>query len=90
MVEKKIVTPEDIDKFMNGRDPMERIVNLEYSYRDDFIRVYYRDENDNKHIKQEGFYPFLWATKKACRALCDGKKSEIRRYLLEYGISCTG
>ena len=90
MAEKKIVTAEDIDKFMNGRDPMERIVNLEYSYRDDFMRVYYRDENDNKHIKQEGFYPFLWATKKACRALCDGNKSEIRKYLLEYGISCTG
>lgn len=90
MAEKKIVTAEDIDKFMNGRDPMERIVNLEYSYRDDFMRVYYRDENDNKHIKQEGFYPFLWATKKACRALCNGNKSEIRKYLLEYGISCTG
>lgn len=90
MIEKKTVTAEDIDQFMNGRDPMERIVNLEYSYRDDFMRVYYRDENDNKHIKQEGFYPFLWATRAACRKLCDGNKSEIRRHLLGYGISCTG
>lgn len=85
-----MVTSDDISKFMNGRDPMERIVNIEYSYRDDFMRVYYRDENDDKHIKQDGFYPFLWATKKACRSLCGGDKSEIRRHLLEYGISCTG
>lgn len=79
-----------IDEFMNGRDPMERIVNLEYHYQDEFMRVYYRDENDKKCILKDSFYPFLWATKKACRRLCDGDKTKIRKYLLEYGISCTG
>lgn len=90
MAAKQEVTQEMIDEFMNGRDPMERIVNLEYHYQDEFMRVYYRDENDKKRILKDSFYPFLWATKKACRRLCDGDKTKIRKYLLEYGISCTG
>lgn len=79
---------EKIGKFIEGRDPQERIVNLEYSYQDDFISVYYRDEDDNKCIVKEDFYPFLWATKDACRKLCNGDKNEIVKNLRRYGIKC--
>ena len=51
---KKEITKEDINTFLQGRDEQERIVNLEYSYKNDFIKVYYRNENDDKcmDIKQ--------------------------------------
>lgn len=57
---------EIITEFMEGHDPEERIVNMEYSYGDDFIKVYYRDENDNRCLSERPFYPFLWATQEAC------------------------
>lgn len=83
---KKEITQEVISTFLEGYDPQERIVNLEYSYSDDYIKVYYRDENDNKHISKEPFYPFLWATKKACVSLCDGDREKVKSLLLKYGI----
>ena len=37
---KREITPEMIQTFLDGRDPQERIVNLEYSYNDEFIYVF--------------------------------------------------
>jgi hypothetical protein len=45
---KTEITTEVINSFINGTDPMERIVNLEYKYDSDKIKVYYRNENDVK------------------------------------------
>ena len=83
---RKRISQEDIQKFIEGRDPQERIVNLEYSYRDDFITVVYRDENDQKCKKKEDFYPFCWATLKAFKRLCHGDKEEILRLMRVYNI----
>ena len=66
----KKISQEDIERFMEGHDPQKRIVNLEYSYQDDFITVYWRDEADVKHIDREPFYPFVWAKKSACIFTC--------------------
>ena len=44
---KKEITPEVISTFIEGYDPQERIVNFEYKYQDNFIKVYYRDEEDH-------------------------------------------
>ena len=65
----KKYTKEEVSAFMEGHDPEERIVNMEYTYGDDFIKVYYRDENDNRCMSERPFYPFLWATEDACKKL---------------------
>ena len=54
----KRISTEDIEKFIDGHDPQRKIVNLLYRYRDDFITVVYRDENDIKRQRKENFYPF--------------------------------
>ena len=82
----KKISQEDIERFINGHDPQERIVNLEYSYRDDFITVVYRNEDDQKCRKKEKFYPFCWATYHACDKLCDGNREEVSRMLRLYDI----
>lgn len=82
----KKISQEDIERFINGHDPQERIVNLEYSYRDDFITVVYRNEEDQKCKRKEKFYPFCWATLKACQRLCDGDRDEIKRLMRIYDI----
>ena len=83
---KTEITTEVINSFINGTDPMERIVNLEYKYDSDKIKVYYRNENDNKCYKMENFYPFVWATRHACEKLCDGDRSMVSSLMRKYGI----
>lgn len=82
----KKISQEDIERFIEGHDPQERIVNLEYSYRDDYITVVYRNEEDQKCKRKEKFYPFCWATLKACQRLCHGDRQEVARLLRVYGI----
>ena len=84
---KTEITNDVINTFIEGTDPQLRIVNLEYKYTDDKIKVYYRDANDVKHYKMEPFYPFVWATRRACLKLCGGDRSEVQRLLREYGIA---
>ena len=82
----KEITNEVINSFINGTDPMERIVNLEYKYDSDKIKVYYRNENDVRCYKMENFYPFVWATRHACEKLCDGDRSAVSSLMRKYGI----
>ena len=83
---KTEITTDVINSFINGTDPQERIVNLEYKYNEDKIKVFYRDANDVKHYKMEPFYPFVWATRRACEKLCNGDRSEVQRLMREFGI----
>ena len=86
MAERKQITEEVISTFLTGRDPMERIINLEYKYNEDKIKVFYRDENDNKCEMMDFFHPFCWATRSACDKLCNGDRDELRALLAKYNI----
>ena len=83
---RKQINEEVISTFLSGHDPMERIVNLEYKYDDDKIKVIYRDENDNKCEMMDFFHPFCWATRSACDKLCKGDRVKLRELLIKYGI----
>ena len=83
---RKEITEEVIKTFLEGHDPMERIVNLEYKYNEDKIKVIYRDENDNKCEIMDYFHPFCWATRSACDKLCNGNRDELRALLAKYNI----
>lgn len=78
-----------IQTFLDGRDPQERIVNLEYSYNDEFISVFYRDENDVKQVLIEPFFPFVWAKYAACDKLFNGDRKLAKEEMIRAGIWCT-
>ena len=80
------ITQEVIQTFIEGRDPMERIVNITYSYQDDFVTIFYRNENDQKCKTKESYYPFVWATHSACLKLCNGNREELKKLLSQYNI----
>ncbi len=80
------ITQEEIQKFMDGRDPQERIVNLSYSYQNDYISVFYRDKQDRKCVEEQPFYPFLWATYEACDKLCYGNRTELKELMNKFSI----
>ncbi len=82
----KEITDEVIETFLNGHDPQERIVNIEYSYRDNFMKVYYRNENDQKCMSMESFYPFVWARLDTCVSLCGGDRKKLKLLMQQCGI----
>lgn len=83
---RKKITEEVISTFLAGHDPMERIVNLDYKYNEDKIKVIYRDKNDNRCEMLDYFHPFCWATRSACNKLCGGDKATLRNLMAKYGI----
>ena len=80
------ISPEKISQFMEGCDPEERIVHLEYKYQDDFINVYYRNKDDQKCVSRRDFYPFIWAKLDACLKLCKGDRKELKTLMNKYSI----
>ena len=87
---KSEVTKEQIHSFLNGHNPMERIVKIEGEYSDEKMAVIYRDENGKKKVSHEPFYPFCWAKQSAGQGLFNGNRALLRAKLQQYHISCKG
>lgn len=88
MIEK--ITPERINRFLEGYDPMERIINIECSYDDKEAIIIYNDAKGVKRIKKEAFYPFVWAKQSAARQLYGGDRNLLLKKMNEYGIGTKG
>lgn len=86
----KTATNEEVDVFLKGTDPQERIINIECGYDDRQATVIYRDENGIKHYDLHDFYPFCWAKQEAGRLMFGGDRTKLRMKMQEYGISCKG
>ena len=86
MAEFKKITSEEIESFLNGRNPHERLINIECSYNDDRVKLIGRDENGCRKVRRDNFYPFLWAKYTACDAMCGGNRAKVKELLAKYGI----
>lgn len=82
----KKITPEDVERFLNGHDPMERIISIECGYDDNTASIIYVNENGDKRVKRENFYPFVWVKNSACQRMFGGDRSLFIRKLRQYGI----
>ena len=80
------VTSEVVNTFINGRDPMERIVSVECGYQDDKVSIIYINENGEKRVRKEDFKPFAWVKKSGAIKLFDGNRSLLKAKLREYNI----
>lgn len=83
----KKFTTEEINAFLNGRDPMERIVNIECSYADEKVSIIYINDKGKKMIKLDDFKPFVWAKNSIAVRMFDGNREELKKQMSEYGIS---
>lgn len=82
------VSKAEIDAFLNGHDPFEKIVKIECDYTSDKVSIIYYDKNDRKKIRHEHLYPFCWAKTSAAQSLFNGNRQVIKMKLLDYGILC--
>lgn len=83
---ENVINNEVITKFLNGSDPMERIISIECGYGDSTVSIIYRDKNDVKRVKREPFFPFLYAQSKVAVLMFGGNKTEVKKKMNEYGI----
>lgn len=77
---------EEVDRFLKGSDPQERIIKIECGYKDRQATVIYRDENNIKHYDKQDFYPFCWAKQDAGRMMCGGNRETLKLMLQQYNI----
>ena len=83
----KKFTTEEISKFLNGKDPMERIVNIECGYGDEKVSVIYVNKDGKKMIKMDDLKPFVWAKNSVAVRMFGGDREELKKRMAEYGIS---
>lgn len=82
----KKITTEEINSFLNGRDPMEHIVNIECSYSDEKVSIIFVNKKGQKMIKLDDFKPFAWAKNSVAVRMFDGNRNELKKKMIEYGI----
>ena len=80
------VTKEEIDSFLNGTNPQERIIKIEGDYNESKIHVIYRDEDGKMRIQHDDFYPFVWCKLSVCTKLYGGKRDVLKSQMRLYGI----
>ena len=77
---------EEVDRFLKGSDPQERIIKIECGYKDRQATVIYRDVDGHKHYDKQDFYPFCWAKQEAGRMMCGGNREKLKLMLQQYNI----
>lgn len=81
-----IISQEVIENFLNGWDPEQHIVGIEYDYRSNKIYKIIQDPEKGKIIKEDSFIPFCWVGDLAEFNFYNGSKSLQKKKMGEYGI----
>ena len=84
------ISSEAINKFLNGHDPMERIISIECNYVEDKVSIIYVNEEGDKRVKKDDFKPFAWAKNSACVRMFNGDRKELVKRMRERGIGVKG
>ena len=84
--QKPNISFEEIEKFLNGRNPFKRAISVDITYGDTQAKITYRTEKDEKAIKYDDFYPFVWAKYSICDKMCGGDRHLVKQLLNKYGI----
>ena len=82
----EVISQEVIENFLNGADPEENIVGIEYDYRSNKIHKIIQDPEMGKIIKEDSFVPFLWVGDLSSLNFYNKSKSLQKNKMSEHGI----
>jgi DNA polymerase elongation subunit (family B) len=82
----EVISQEVIENFLNGWDPEEYIVGVEYDYRTNKIYKIIQDPERGKIIKEDSFTPFLWVSDLNGLNFYQKNKALQKKKMGEYGI----
>ena len=83
---KEVISQEVIENFLNGGDPEEYIVGVEYDYPTNTIYKIIQDPEKGKIIKPDTFTPFIWVGDLSGYNFYNGSKAIQKKRMGEYGI----
>ena len=83
---EKTITQEDIEIFLNGSDPEEFIVGIEFDYKSGSIYKIIQDPIKGKIIKSDSFVPFMWTSDLTGLNFYGNSKIRQKQKMGEYGI----
>lgn len=81
-----IISQEVIEDFLNGSDPEQYIVGVEYDYKSNLIHKIIQHPVEGKIIKPDTFVPFLWVGDLNSLNFYKGSKTLQRQKMSEHGI----
>jgi DNA polymerase elongation subunit (family B) len=82
----EVISQEVIENFLNGWDPEQYIVGVEYDYRTNKIFKVIQDPEKGKIIKQDTLVPFLWVGDLSGLNFYQNNKALQKKKMGEYGI----
>lgn len=80
------VSKEQIERFLNGSNPQERIIKIEGNYNESKVHIIYHDENGKMKLQHDDFYPFVWCKLSVCLRLYGGDRDKLKQQMGIYGI----
>jgi len=83
---KDVISQEVIENFLNGGDPEEFIVGVEYDYPSNTIYKIIQDPEKGKIIKSDSFTPFMWVGDLSGLGFYNNSKSIQKKRMGEFGI----
>lgn len=86
-MEKQPVSFEEIEQFLQGRDPQEYIVAIEApSYKNEVYLVINHPEK-GKFIETHVYKPFMWVKHGLADYMFNGSRSTLKKKMKEHGVS---
>ncbi|MEY4572473.1 MAG: hypothetical protein RLZ10_1712 [Bacteroidota bacterium] len=83
---KEVISQEVIENFLNGGDPEEFIVGVEYDYPTNTIYKIIQDPVQGKIIKPDTFTPFIWVGDLSGLGFYQNSKAIQKKRMGEFGI----
>jgi len=83
---KEVISQEIIENFLNGGDPEEFIVGVEYDYPTNTIFKIIQDPEQGKIVKPDSYTPFLWVGDLIGLGFYNDSKALQKRAMAKHGI----
>jgi DNA polymerase elongation subunit (family B) len=83
---REVISQEIIENFLNGADPEEFIVGVEYDYPTNKIYKIIQDPERGKIVKPDTFTPFLWVGDLVGLGFYNNSKTEQKKAMTKHGI----
>jgi DNA polymerase elongation subunit (family B) len=83
---KEVISQEIIEDFLNGADPEEFIVGVEYDYPSNKIYKIIQDPERGKIVKPDSFIPFLWVGDLVGLGFYNNSKTDQKKAMTKHGI----
>jgi len=84
---KEHVGFDEIEKFLEGRDPQKYIVAIEAAYHKNEVYLIINDPETGKRIETHTYKPFLWVRDGIADYMYGGSRNALKKAMTKYGVT---